>query len=142
MIEHFQTEDCLLRDKKVDHDINELVDKSEDYSDIIIEEVPDRTKISDVMSKSQSSRLPREMISTKPVLSLAGEDKYAKKETQGGSIPLMSLFNHVNSSEKTTYVIGCIFAFLSGALGTIHAVILAKLIEALNPYNAVDNGDE
>ena len=34
------------------------------------------------------------------------------------------------------------FALFSGALGTIHAVILAKLIEALNPYSAVNNGDD
>ena len=31
---------------------------------------------------------------------------------------------------------------MSGALGTIHAVVLAKLIEALSPYNAMDNGDD
>ena len=73
------------------------------------------------------------------MFNLAGEECSADKKAKESRIPLLSLFNYGNSSEKTIYVIGCTFAFLSGALGTIHAVILAKLIEALNPYIAVDD---
>ena len=65
----------MLRDQNNDsHNINALVDKSEDISDIIIEEVPDLIKKRDVVSKKKSSRLPQESISSKPVFNLVGED--------------------------------------------------------------------
>ena len=35
-----------------------------------------------------------------------------------------------------TFIIGCIFAFLNGFFGATHAVILGRLIGALNPYDS------